>query len=490
MDPGRVDSGAPVAFTSLRFIAFIAVVALLSSALPKPAGRSTVLFGANLVYIGSYIENMTQVVPLAGFLLMSFLIIEGVRRSRSSAGLWVGMAAIIVTYVVLKKFSFLGESLVLPFPYLIVGLSYVLFRVVHLLIDARQGELTQPIRPLHFFNYTCNFLSFTAGPIQRYESYAKNTDLRLALDENQVFCAFARVIKGFVKVAAVSAIFNYLFINVSGHLFDAAWTASFLLFCAMYAATAVSYTVYLYANFAGYMDIVIGVGILMGQQLPENFNRPFLAANFLEFWQRWHMTLSEWFKTYVFSPLLKVLTRRFSSPALGPYLGVAAFFVTFLMMGVWHGTTPVFVVYGLLMGAGASINKLWQVMITKRLGKKGYKALAEEPLVVYFSRGLTFAYFALALTCLWVDMPKLLWLTRQLAVFGIAGCYLGLAFLAGMAFALCDTLMSLVARLNLGASSVAGGMVGRNLILAFQILLIVTVSSFFHKAPEFVYRAF
>ena len=159
-------------------------------------------------------------------------------------------------------------------------------------------------------------------------------------------------------------------------------------------------------------------------------------------------------------------------------------------MGVWHGTTSVFVVYGLLMGAGASINKLWQVIITKRLGKKCYKALAEKPLVVYFSRGLTFAYFALALTCLWVDMPKLLWLTRQLGVFGVAGCYLGLAFLAGIAFGLWETLMLLVARLNLGASSAAGGTVGRNLILAFQIFLIVTVSSFFHKAPEFVYRAF
>ena len=305
-----------MAFTSLRFIAFIVVVALLSGALPKPEGRSAVLFGANVVYIGSYIENITQVAPLAGFLLMSFLIIEGVRRSRSSTGLWVGMAAIIVTYIVLKKFSFLGESLVLPFPYLIVGLSYVLFRVVHLLIDARQGELTQPIRPLHFFNYTCNFLSFTAGPIQRYESYVKNKDLRLGLDENQVFYAFARVIKGFVKVAAVSAIFNYLFTNVSGRLFDALSTPSLLLFCAVYAATAVSYTVYLYANFAGYMDIVIGVGILMGQQLPENFNQPFLAPNFLEFWQRWHMTLSDWFKTYVFSPLLKALARRFNSPAL------------------------------------------------------------------------------------------------------------------------------------------------------------------------------
>ena len=479
-----------MAFTSLHFIAFIAAAALLTSVLPTPAGRAAVLCGANLVFIGSYVDSVTEVAPLAAFLLMCYLIIEGVRRSRSSAGLWLGLAVLILTFIVLKKFTFLSKSLVLPFPYLIAGLSYVLFRVLHLLIDAKQGELAQPIAPLHFFNYTCNFLSFTAGPIQRYQDYARNKDQALALDEDKVFHAFARVIKGFVKVAVVSAIFNYLFINMSGRLFDSAWTPSLPLYCGVYIATAVCYTVYLYANFAGYMDIVIGVGMLLGQELPENFNRPFLARSFLEFWQRWHMTLSEWFKTYVFNPLLKALATRFTSPASGPYLGVAAFFVTFLIMGVWHGTTSVFVVYGLLMGAGASVNKLWQVMMTKRLGKKGYRALAEQQLVIYFSRGLTLAYFTLALTCLWVDMPKQLWLTRQLGVFGVIGCYFGLALVAGAAFALWDALWSLLARLDLRARLAASGMIGRNLTLAFQILLIVTVSSFFHKAPEFVYRAF
>jgi hypothetical protein len=245
--------------------------------------------------------------------------------------------------------------------------------------------------------------------------------------------------------------------------------------------------VYLYANFSGYMDIVIGVGALIGQELPENFNQPFRARSFLEFWQRWHMTLSEWFKTYVFNPLLKLLATHVTAPAAGPYLGVIAFFVTFLIMGVWHGTTSVFVVYGLLMGAGASINKLWQVMITKRLGKKRYKVLAEKSLVIYLARGLTLAYFALALTCLWVDMPQLLRLTRQLGIGGVAASYLGLAVAGAIAYFVWDTLASLPARWLAGGT---GGVIGRNLGLAFQILLIVTVSSFFHKAPEFVYRAF
>ena len=479
-----------MAFTSLTFLAFITAVVLLSSLWPTPAGRSAVLLVANAVFIGSYVDRVAQLVPLAVFLLVGYLAIEGVRRHRSAWSLWAGLAVILAGFIVLKRFSFLGESLTLPFSYLIVGLSYVLFRVLHLMVDAKQGELPQRIAPLHFFNYSCNFLTFTAGPIQRYQDYAANQTRTLALDEAQVFRAFARLIRGFLKVGVFSAIFNYLFDNMSGRLLDATLTPSLPVFCALVVASAVFYTIYLYANFAGYMDIVIGVGALMGQELPENFNRPFLARSFLDFWSRWHMTLSDWFKTYVFNPLLTVLARRFTSAQAGPYLGVVAFFVTFLIMGVWHGTTAVFVVYGLLMGAGASVNKLWQVVMTKRLGKKGYKALAERTPVIYLSRGLTFAYFALALSCLWLDMPQLLSLTHRLGVAGVLACYLGLAVATGLAFFVWDALTGLVASWRAKASAAAGGVIARNLVLAFQVLLIVTVASFFHKAPEFVYRAF
>jgi D-alanyl-lipoteichoic acid acyltransferase DltB (MBOAT superfamily) len=202
------------------------------------------------------------------------------------------------------------------------------------------------------------------------------------------------------------------------------------------------------------------------------------------------MTLSEWFKTYVFNPLLKVLATHVTAPAAGPYLGVIAFFVTFLIMGVWHGTTSVFVVYGLLMGAGASLNKLWQVFITKRLGKKGYRALSEKTPVIYLARGLTLAYFALALTCLWVDMPQLLHIVKMLGLHGILASYVVLSVAAAIGYFFWDAAAALMVRAHAGIRGATASLVGRNLGLAAQVLLIVTVSSFFHKAPEFVYRAF
>jgi alginate O-acetyltransferase complex protein AlgI len=481
-----------MAFTSPSFIAFVIIVALLTRAVETtsagPALRSLVLALANAVFIASYVDNAQQLVPLAAFLVLCFLAVEAVRRSGSRTSLWIGVAAVVASFVVLKKFSFLGP-LVLPFPYLVIGLSYVLFRVLHLMVDAKQGELERAVGPLAFFNYTCSFLTFIAGPIQRYPDFAAQAQRPLALSDDRVFRAFARIIEGFVKVGVVSAIFKYLFDHLAGRVLDAGLAPPALV--GVYLGAAVGYTVYLYANFAGYMDIVIGVGRLLGFELPENFNQPFRARSFLDFWSRWHMTLSDWFKTYVFNPLLTVLATRFGSAGAAPYLGVVAFFVTFLIMGLWHGTTAVFIVYGLLMGAGASVNKLWQVWATRRFGKKRYKAWGERAPVAYLCRGLTCAYFALALTCLWLDLPQLSALLGRLGFGATLLAFVVLAVAAALAFFAWDTAAALLAPVRQRALPAAsGGVMVRNLALAAQVLLIVTVASFFHKAPEFVYRAF
>ena len=321
-------------------------------------------------------------------------------------GLAASLVLTIATFVILKRFSFLDGWLELPYAYLTMGFSYFLFRLIHLMVDAQAGELTAAISPLRYFNYSCNFLCFVSGPIQRYQEFAVTADQPVALDQGQVFRAFSRVVAGFVKVVVLSAALNYFFGQLSPTLLSSeALTGA--KFVASFSAAAVLYTFYLYFNFSGYMDIVIGAGSLLGQTLPENFRQPFAARNFLDFWTRWHITLSEWFRTYLFNPLLKALARRFQSAAVMPWLGVLAFFITFLVMGLWHGTTPVFVVYGLLLGFGAGANKLWQLAMTRRLGKAGYRALAERAAYRIVCRGATFAYFALALVCLWVDLAQL-----------------------------------------------------------------------------------
>ncbi len=477
-----------MAFTSFGFIALALGFVLLTNALPSPRGRAAVLLGASMVFLGSYVQSWYEVLPFAGFLLAGYACIELLRRSRARAGLVACVVMMVGAFVLLKQYSFLGAEARLPFPYLTVGLSYVLFRLLHLMVDAQQGELSERLPVLSFVNYSINFLSFTAGPVQLYPDFAASQAAPLSLTRAQVADAFARVVWGFVKVAVLSAILNYAFAALSPRLLGSSGAVAGGGAVALFALTAAVYTAYLYANFSGYMDIVIGLGALAGVRLPENFDRPFRARSFLELWTRWHITLSNWFKLYVFNPLLKALAKRYPSGAAAPYLAVLAFFVTFLIMGLWHGSTSVFAIYGLFLALGASVNKWWQVFATARFGKKVYKAWAERPVVVYVSRGLTFAYFAVALTCLWVDLTQLLALLDRLGLAGALLAYAALALGAAVAFALADGAERALAGLRARAQSAPVFM--RDLGLALQVLLVLSISSFFHKAPEFVYRAF
>ncbi len=163
--------------------------------------------------------------------------------------------------------------------------------------------------------------------------------------------------------------------------------------------------VHIYLNFVGYMHICIGIGRLAGYTLPENFDKPYLSKNFLDLWARWHITLSEWFKFYLFNPLLKSLNKRWGGTKgrSDQYFGAIAFFMTFLTMGIWHGSTAIFVVYGLLLGGGVTANKIWQIRMSRHLGKVRYREICQRAWYGQLSRALTLSYFAVALTCVWID---------------------------------------------------------------------------------------
>jgi alginate O-acetyltransferase complex protein AlgI len=476
--------------TSITFLIFAISVIVLSNCFPSMTGRRCVIAIASVAFIGSHASSVLHLVPLLFFLLLSYGVVRSLQWRSSGPMLYAGLAMILTSFIYLKQFSVIDSLPTLPFLYLMLGLSYILFRVIHLAVDIRQGALRDKIGPLEFFSYTCNFLTLVSGPIQRYQDFMRASKARLLLDNEIVSSAFSRLVKGFVKVAVISAIANYAFESLSKYLMEQGNGLSLPSMATLYAMTAMVYTIYLYYNFSGYMDIVIGIGWLVGFDLPENFNKPFLSRNFLEFWSRWHMTLSDWFKTYVFNPLMKTLVTRIQVVAWQPALGVVAFFVTFLLMGMWHGTSSMFLIYGLMMGAGASLNKIWQMTMSRFLGKKRYKALADQTFYKYLCTGMTCSWFALALSCFWTDMSQLSALARSLGTLGLFMAFCALAIASGVVLGVTGSVASRLAPLAYRIPVLARGTIARNLVLATHVMVIVTVTSFFHKAPEFVYRAF
>src|SRR4051812_44369517 len=248
---------------SLTFVGFALGAALLFHAASSLFYRKLILTGANLVFIGSYLAEFRQVLPLAFFLAFGYGAIELVRRRRSGLALTVGLIATLALYIFLKRFSFLSDLPTLPFSYLIIGLSYILFRIVHLMVDALSEPWDKPIQPWSFLNYTCNFLTLVSGPIQRYDDFRRGEEsLGQTLVSDVVIGSFSRMIVGFVKVSVLSATANYLFQDVSYHILGGNDAMSAITFVVYYAVGAAAYTGYLYFNFSGYIDIVIAIGAL------------------------------------------------------------------------------------------------------------------------------------------------------------------------------------------------------------------------------------
>jgi alginate O-acetyltransferase complex protein AlgI len=127
-----------------------------------------------------------------------------------------------------------------------------------------------------------------------------------------------------------------------------------------------AYSLRIYFDFSGYTDVAIGIGMLVGIQLPENFNRPYLTTNLTVFWNSWHITLAQWFRSYVFNPLTRSLR---SNPRHIPAWTIILFgqILTMLLIGLWHGITWSFAIWGLWHGIGLFVHNRWSGWARKHM---------------------------------------------------------------------------------------------------------------------------
>lgn len=236
----------------------------------------------------------------------------------------------------------LAASKLLPvfFPHTVfgfLGISYVTFRALDVVFSIHDGLIKQ----LSVSQYGAFLLfvpALSSGPIDRYRRFEKDWQKKRSRDEflGDLDAAVQRVAQGFLYKFIIAALVkSYLLDPVStGWSFPA-------LSGYMYA-----YTLYLFFDFAGYSAFAIGVGRVFGVHLPENFDRPFLARNIRDFWNRWHISLSFWFRDHVYMRFLLAASKGkwFKGKHTASYLGL---FLTFGIMGVWHGLTVYYVLYGL-----------------------------------------------------------------------------------------------------------------------------------------------
>lgn len=477
-----------MSFTSLSFIAFVLVAALIGQGL-KGSWRLAFILVANLIFAATYISQPLAALPLVAFVVAGYGAVLLAAGGRVTHGVAFSTVVLVAAFVWLKRYPFVEAIAPLPFPYALVGLSYILFRLLHVLFEVGGGTMKAPSF-LRYLAYLFFFPAFLSGPIHRYEPFARDLDSPAPMDADAAFIALKRFLTGFAKVAVVGACLHLIQGAVAGRLETAvAGGAPGLLLAGLYAAAAAIYLVFLYANFSGYTDMAVAVARLFGVVLPENFNRPFTSTNFQDFWSRWHITLSDWFKIYFFNPLLKGLMSRFPSVAVAPYLGVLALFIVFVVLGFWHGASWEYLLTGVLLGVGIAANKLYQVEITKRMGKKPYKAMAARPVYAWASRGLTLAWVALSLTPFWLPVEGIAALMHDAGVVGS-----GLAIvLMSLAFIVPLVVLTWLER-RVGASIAVNPLVrssgARVVGLGVLIVVLLFAVPLLNSSSDFVYQAF
>ena len=288
-----------------------------------------------------------QYVPL--LLGLSWLTFLAARKGWFTAGILINLALLAsfkfigFEFTVLKWLGFSGGRalLRLAFP---LGLSYYSFKHIGYLLDVKRKRIPATADFLAFTTFSAFFPQISAGPLSSFQDTGRQLRaLPERIPAGQIFDAIVYITIGLAKKLLIANVLLETFqsgalspLNPESGLISA-WL------------TVLSSVMGLYFDFSGYTDIVLGVGLLFGLQLPPNFNNPFLAQNIQEFWNRWHISLSNWFRMYLFFPLTRKLLVRFGQKrkALAQSL---ANLITMFLVGVWHGITFGNLAWGVLMG--------------------------------------------------------------------------------------------------------------------------------------------
>jgi alginate O-acetyltransferase complex protein AlgI len=373
----------------LSFMRFVdADYRLMASRPPEPVAIFGGLIAAAAVTTGislgtRSIQQRHLLSLLILFMLVLFVVLKSEPLAIATSRVWRGLTG---------QDTSLGSMADLNW----LGFSYVAFRLIHTLRD-RQTELLPVLSLREYVTYVIFFPAFTAGPIDRAERF--DTDWRTlpekaGLDAARFTEGVTRIMSGLLKKFIIADSLAQGLSLTAVNVTQTTSTAGLWLLLYGYALR-------LFFDFSGYSDIAIGIGILFGIKLPENFNRPYLKTSITTFWQCWHITLSNWARFYVFSPLSRwlLMQKRKPSPAV---IVLSTQVATMLVIGLWHGIALNFVIWGLWHGVGLFIHKQWSDRT-----RHWYRRLNDQPshkrLWVAFSWFVTFHYVVIG--WLWFALP-------------------------------------------------------------------------------------
>ncbi len=280
-----------------------------------------------------------------------------------------------------------------------LGFSYVAFRLLHTVLDKRAGRPPAVSLP-DYINYVIFFPAIVAGPIDRIERFNRDLQDPVKLDAAGWLDAGTRFFTGLFKKFVLADGLEWIALN---QYFAADLQSPVWLWLLLYA-----YSLRIYFDFSGYTDMAIGLGRVLGVRLPENFAAPYLKSNLTMFWNSWHMTLTQWFRSYLFNPLTRALRSNRFIPA---YVFILITQVTTMVtIGLWHGISWNFVLWGLWHGIGLFVQNRWSYAFRHRAAPDELTRPIQNRFK-FIGTLLTFHYVSLGWLFFMLPTPALAWQT-------------------------------------------------------------------------------
>lgn len=318
--------------------------------------RNLLLLTASLLFYFSSSGQMTLWLILS--ILLNYLLGRAIARLRGSSRKLVLAAGVALNLLPLfyykyaafagmsvqNLFSLFGLPLRVPelHPVLPIGISFFTFQAISYIADIYMMRVAPARSLIDFGMYHACFPQLIAGPIVRYEEIAAEVHRRsVRLDDiyNGVVQFSFGLAKKVILADSMGSVADPLFGPHAGQL------PPLVAWCA-----ALAYSLQIYFDFSGYSDMAIGIGRVLGFHYPENFNQPYLSTSVTDFWRRWHMTLSRWFRDYLYIPV--------GGNRQGRMRTLLNLQLVFLLCGLWHGAGYTFVVWGLYHGALLTAERL------------------------------------------------------------------------------------------------------------------------------------
>ena len=345
------------------------------------------LFLASLVFYAWW--NPIFVILLLASIVTNFAISRQILRATSrgsdpAARQWLvaGIAIDLIVLIYYKYFNFILANLfaaigtnppdinvVLP-----IGISFFTFTQIAFLVDTYRRK-AEEYNPIHYGLFVSYFPHLVAGPILHH------SEMMPQFGNSSIYRANAKDIAAGLMMFSIGMFKKTIFADnialVSNQIFADVIKVSSIDFLTAWQG-ALAYTLQIYFDFSGYSDMAIGLSLMMGVRLPINFNSPYKSGNIIEFWRRWHMTLSRFLKDYLYIPL--------GGNRFGANRRSLNLMATMLLGGLWHGAAWTFVAWGGLHGFYLLVNHSWRSRVHAVIGSKTVKSTA----YVFLSSALTF----------------------------------------------------------------------------------------------------